>query len=56
MRERKNKILGYNVDAVDVSLLYIIINSCIKFTIITGFSFFKVTFLDTITFIYKALS
>jgi hypothetical protein len=55
MREGRNKVLGCGVDAVNVSLLYTIINDCAKFIIITGFGFFEATFLSAMTLTHKAL-
>jgi hypothetical protein len=55
MGEGGNKILDYSVNAVDVSLLYIIIDNCARFTIISGLSFFKADFLGAITRAYIAL-
>jgi hypothetical protein len=56
MREGGNKMLGYDVNAVNVSLLYIIVDGCARFIIITGFSFFEATFLNAMALTHKALS
>jgi hypothetical protein len=55
IEEGGNKILCYGVDALNVSLLYIIIDGCAGSTITTGFSFFKVVFLGVIALTYIAL-
>jgi hypothetical protein len=55
IREGGKKILCYGVNALDISLLYIIINGCASSTIIIGFSFFEVVFLGAIALTYIAL-
>jgi hypothetical protein len=53
--EGGNKVLGYSVDAVDVSLSCIIIDGCARSTITSGLSFFKADFLGAIARAHTAL-
>ena len=53
--ERGKRVLGYGVDAVDASLLYIIVDGCAGSAIATGFSFFEAAFLGAMALAHTAL-